>query len=82
MTVPVVENCPRCGKTGFWGDFFCPVCRGEGRVRGEREFSLSIPPNTRHGTRVRLSLEDIGLKNVNLHILVTVESFGPEDPWR
>jgi DnaJ-class molecular chaperone len=81
MTVPVVENCPRCSQTGRWGDFFCPVCGGSGRISGEREFSLSIPPNIRHGTRVRLSLEDIGLKNVNLHILVSVESAGPEDPW-
>jgi DnaJ-class molecular chaperone len=46
ITVPVIEPCPRCGRTGFWEDFFCPVCSGYGRVQSEREFSLSIPPLT------------------------------------
>jgi DnaJ-class molecular chaperone len=73
VTVPVVEPCPRCGKSGFWDNFFCPVCNGYGRVHSEREFSLSIPPNVTHGTEIRLSLEDIGLKNANLIVVVYID---------
>ncbi len=73
VTVPVVELCPRCGKSGFWGDFFCPVCNGYGRVRSEKEFSLSIPPHVTHGTEIRLSLEDIGVNDVYLNLVVYID---------
>jgi len=73
VTVPVMEPCPQCRKTGLWGDFFCPVCSGDGRVRSERQFSLSIPPHVQHGTEIRLSMEDIGLKCAYLNILVLID---------
>ena len=74
ITIPVMEPCPRCVKSGFWDNFFCPVCNGYGRVHSEREFSLSIPPNVKHGTEIRLSLEDIiGLKNVYLNVVVYID---------
>jgi molecular chaperone DnaJ len=74
ITVPVVEDCPRCRKTGFWEAFFCPVCYGYGRVRGEREFSVSIPPHVKHGTEIRLSMEDIGLRDAWVNIVVYVDA--------
>jgi len=43
------------------------------RIDSEREFSLSIPPHTALGTEVTLSLEDIGLKDVNLCVLIQVD---------
>jgi len=73
VAVPVIEPCPRCHKRGYWEDFFCPVCSGYGRVKSEREFSLSIPPHVKHGTKIRLSLEDIGLRDVYLHIMVLID---------
>jgi molecular chaperone DnaJ len=73
ITVPVIEVCPRCPRSGYWEDFFCPVCSGRGSVNAEREFSLSIPPNVRHGTEMSLSMEDIGLKNTLLHVVVMIE---------
>ena len=73
VTVPVIEPCPRCSRTGVWEDFFCPACSGHGRVRSEREFSLSIPPHVKHGTEIRLSMEDIGLKGAYLNILVLID---------
>jgi DnaJ-class molecular chaperone len=73
ITVPAMEPCPRCGKTGVWDDFFCPVCSGYGRVLFERGFSLSIPPNVTHGTEIRLSLEDIGLRNAYLNLVVYID---------
>jgi molecular chaperone DnaJ len=73
ISVPVVAPCPRCGKTGLWEEFFCQVCLGQGRISAEREFSLSIPPRTHHGTSMTLSLEDIGLQGAYLHVLVSID---------
>lgn len=73
ITVPVVAPCPRCRKSGFWENFFCPSCNGYGRIRSQREFSLSIPPNVTHGTEIRLSLEDIGLKDACLNMVVYID---------
>jgi len=73
VTVPVLEACPRCHRTGLWEEFFCPVCDGRGVVRAQRGFSLSIPPHVRHGTQISLSTEDIGLRRANLHILVLID---------
>jgi molecular chaperone DnaJ len=74
VTVPVLEECPRCRRTGRWDEFFCPVCHGYGRVYSEREFSVSVPPHVKHGTAVRLSLEDIGLREACVHIAVFIEN--------
>jgi molecular chaperone DnaJ len=81
ITVPVVENCPRCSKTGFWEAFFCPVCHGYGRIRAEREFSVSIPPHVKHGTEIRLSMEDIGLRDAWVNIVVYVDAGFEEGSW-
>jgi molecular chaperone DnaJ len=81
VTVPVIEPCPRCSKTGYYEDFFCPVCSGYGRVRSEREFSLSIPPNVKHGTEIRLSMEDIGLRGAYLNILIRIDPDLEEGEW-
>ena len=61
--------------------FFCPVCRGYGRVQREREFSLSIPPGVKDGTEITLSMEDIGLKDTSLNILVRIEPDLGEEDW-
>jgi molecular chaperone DnaJ len=81
ITVPVVEDCPKCGKTGCWDDFLCPVCYGYGRIRGEREFSVSIPPHVKHGTEIRLSMEDIGLRDAWVNIVVSVDASLEEGTW-
>jgi molecular chaperone DnaJ len=81
VTVPVVEPCPRCRRAGLWEGFFCPVCFGHGRVQSEREFSLSAPPNVKHGTEIRLSLEDIGLRDVYLNVRVLIDPLLEEEEW-
>jgi len=73
VRIPVLEPCPGCRKSGLLDNFFCPVCNGYGRIRAEKEFSLSIPPNVKHGSEIRLSLEDIGLKNEYLTVAVYVD---------
>ena len=80
VTVPVFEPCPRCRTRGIWEEFFCPVCSGYGRIRSEREFSLSIPPNVKHGTEIRLSMEDIGLRDAYLNVIVYIDP-GLEELW-
>ena len=81
ITVPVLENCPRCRKVGLWEEFFCPLCRGYGRVRSKREFSLSVPPRVSQGTEIRLSMEDIGLRQVELHVTVLIDSSLEDEEW-
>lgn len=73
ITVPIIEPCPRCGETEIWNLFFCPNCSGHGYTHTHREFSLSIPPHTKHGTQQRIFMEDIGLKDTNLNIVVYVD---------
>lgn len=81
VAVPVIGSCPRCLQSVFGPDIFCPVCSGNGRIQSKKEFSLTIPPNTSNGTEITLSLEDIGLTNVRLHIRVFVDPDLDEDQW-
>lgn len=81
MTVPIIEPCTRCNTRGIWAGFFCPVCSGYGRTRSTRKFSLSIPPNVKHGTEIRLSMEDIGLRGAYLNVVVFIDPASEEDEW-
>jgi len=73
--VPVHERCSRCRGTGYAEGFFCPVCSGYGTVDSERVFSLNMPPNVKHGTEITLSMEDIGLREVYLHVRVLIDPY-------
>ncbi|HDZ90754.1 MAG: DnaJ domain-containing protein [Deltaproteobacteria bacterium] len=73
ITLPVPEPCPECAQTGPVAALFCPVCDGHGTVYGEREISLRIPPNIKTGTRIRLSLEEIGLRDACLILMVYID---------
>lgn len=78
ITVPIIEPCPQCGETDIWHLFFCSNCSGHGYIHTHREFSLSIPPHTKHGTQQSISMEDIGLKDTNLNIVVYVDPHSEE----
>ena len=73
IKVPIIETCDLCNQAGFRDSLFCPVCSGQGYRRAEREFSLSIPPQTSHGTEAAVSLEDIGLPAVNLFVRIYID---------
>jgi molecular chaperone DnaJ len=47
--------CARCGGSGKFIPTPCPTCRGEGRVRGQREVSVRIPAGVDEGDRVRVT---------------------------
>ena len=42
---------------------------------------MSAPPNVKNGTEIRLSLEDIGLRNVYLNVRVFIDPFIEEVEW-
>lgn len=73
IAIPVKESCAGCNRSGFQYAFICPECRGSGVIGRERRFSISVPPHIRDGTAVTLPLDDIGLKGVNLHLLIRVD---------
>jgi len=75
IQVPVIENCPGCHKAGFMESFFCPDCNGRSYRQAEREFSLSIPPRTSHGTEATISLKDIGLPGAILFVRVYIDPY-------
>jgi molecular chaperone DnaJ len=80
LSLPIIEACQRCRKKGLWEGFVCPECSGYGRVKAEKRFSLSIPPHVKHGTQIRISMQDIGLRNVWLNITVFIDP-GLEEGW-
>jgi molecular chaperone DnaJ len=75
ITVPVIEACSRCSVSEVWDKFFCQECSGNGYIQAHRAFSLSIQPNTKHRTQQSISLEDIGLKNTMLNIIVHINPY-------
>lgn len=72
VAVSVWEPCPECGQSGGWDEFYCSECLGNGAVESIREFKLTIPPHTQHGTTVKVPMDGIGLEGVGLMIDVQV----------
>ncbi len=50
----VNRPCPQCRGRGRIPSQPCPTCRGAGDVRAERRVTITVPPATESGTRVRL----------------------------
>ncbi len=74
LEIPVKEPCENCAGSGYVGMFLCPLCRGDGAIRGRRDVEISMPAGVSDGARARLSLEDIGLNGVDLNVLVSVNT--------
>ncbi|MBI4567067.1 MAG: molecular chaperone DnaJ [Planctomycetes bacterium] len=53
----VVTACPACGGKGTILAHPCPDCRGDGRVRVQREIEVSIPAGVADGMQLRLTGE-------------------------
>lgn len=73
MTIPIIEPYPQCGTGTMWSDLLCPACHGYRKVRVEKQFSLRVPPHVQHGTEIRVSLGDIGLKNTYLTATILID---------
>jgi molecular chaperone DnaJ len=50
----VNRPCPQCRGRGRVPSQPCPTCRGAGEVRTERRVTITVPPATETGSRVRL----------------------------
>ncbi|MGH3134287.1 MAG: molecular chaperone DnaJ [Gaiellaceae bacterium] len=48
------QPCPRCQGNGTIVEKPCRNCRGSGRERGRKRYSVKIPAGAKSGTRVRL----------------------------
>jgi len=48
------QPCPRCRGNGIIVENPCRACRGSGRERATKRYSVKIPAGARTGTRVRL----------------------------
>jgi molecular chaperone DnaJ len=75
ISVPVIENCHYCQGEGMWDQFYCPYCKGYGKMRGQRELGLAVPANVTHGLEVELPLEDIGLRGIMMNIRILIKKF-------
>jgi molecular chaperone DnaJ len=53
----VSRACARCGGRGAILADPCELCRGDGRVEGETELTLRVPPGLETGSRIRISGE-------------------------
>ena len=50
----VSRPCPQCRGRGRIPSAPCPTCRGAGEVRSERRVTITVPPGTETGSKVRL----------------------------
>ena len=50
----VNRPCPKCRGRGKIPSKPCPTCHGAGEVRTERTVTITVPPGTESGSRVRL----------------------------
>lgn len=50
----VNRPCPQCRGRGRVPSQPCPTCRGAGEVRAERRVTITVPPGTETGSKVRL----------------------------
>ena len=50
----VTRPCPVCRGRGKVPSQRCPTCQGSGEVRAEKHLTITIPPATEDGTRLRL----------------------------
>ena len=50
----VNRPCPQCRGRGRIPSQPCPTCRGAGEVRTDRQVTITVPPGTESGTRVRM----------------------------
>jgi molecular chaperone DnaJ len=50
----VNRPCPQCRGRGRIPSQPCPTCRGAGEIRTERRVTITVPPATETGSRIRL----------------------------
>ncbi|HUL21317.1 MAG TPA: DnaJ domain-containing protein [Thermodesulfobacteriota bacterium] len=72
LKIPIWESCRSCGGSGFVGELICGLCRGRGEERSGKKMRVTLPPGVTSGTKMRISLRDLGLKGVYLIATIKV----------
>ena len=72
------QPCPRCQGNGSIVEKPCRHCRGVGRERATRRYSVKVPAGARSGTRIRLKGKGEGGRNGgpagDLYVVVDVDA--------
>jgi curved DNA-binding protein len=55
ISLQVNEPCPDCGGSGAKDGKSCPTCRGNGVIRHQRSFEVTIPAGVHDGSVIRLA---------------------------
>ncbi len=70
-------TCPECGGEGFRPENLCNVCRGEGRIKGEEEISVWVPPGVDTNQIIKIEGKGEagrrGGKNGDLYVRIIVK---------
>ena len=73
----ITRTCHRCGGVGTIIEHPCRTCKGEGRVRTEKQLRVTIPPGVDSNSRLRYRGEgEAGMRggpNGDLHIIINVD---------
>jgi DnaJ-class molecular chaperone len=72
LEVPFYVECPRCEGTGREIMIMCARCEGRGAVAARRSFPVTIPSGVRDRTTFDFDLDDIGLEDTVLHVIIRV----------
>ncbi len=73
LTLPVQEACWMCSGRGALALGGCPLCLGSGAAVVEKRFTFRLPPNLRHGSRVKYPLRDARGSEKNLILLIRID---------
>ena len=72
IMVPARSPCPICRGQGGVGFYPCSRCAGEGAISGEVPIAVSFPANLRRDHALLISLERIGIRNLQLTVLFRI----------
>lgn len=72
------EICPNCEGRLFINGSKCPLCKGCGEDSTHKKLNVKIPPNVKHGSKIRIANEGNrgynGGKNGDLYLNIKIES--------
>ncbi|WNY26830.1 molecular chaperone DnaJ [Methanolapillus ohkumae] len=71
------SSCPVCGGTGQKIETPCPKCSGKGKTKETKKISVTIPPGSDNGMRIRYPGEgnsgDVGAPAGDLYVVIRVD---------
>jgi DnaJ-class molecular chaperone len=71
--IPVVTPCPRCStSTDEESRLACRLCHGAHQLTTDRVVEVTAPPAVAHGQVARIAMEDVGLEETDLVVVVLI----------